>query len=270
MMREVPEEDLLDVEFTVMDTLLSEVLVTHGDIKLDVAAGTKSVINRSFATKWVDGVKVYIYSVMYSVLGTTPSGYLLTSICNTCANRMILHMASIQSHYDSFDIVNDQILEVRSLLRDMYIIAFGDDHVATYGPKLIRTVGFSGIKKWVTHMGMGYTDEDKTGCEYHLKTLYDVGFLKRKFVFEKILNRHIGQMPLKDILNILCWQKEKEETHIMRDRADCVVKELSYRVDDFERETSKMKKILDPEDFPSTWDRKVALLMAVSQETEYF
>lgn len=240
------------------------------EIDLDMKEFEK-ITGKNFTSMIMRGKRVYVFTVLYRWRGGTPSGHPLTTIANIHDNHIITGTACIQSHFDKVDINFSEVEEAMWVLDHVVIVAFGDDHLVAFSDELGGRISFRTLQKWIGYLGMDYTPAAKDESEYDHKTIEECTFLKRDFFFNAILKRHTGRLPLDVIRNIVCWRKKKESNHIMKDRIDDFVKELSYYEEEvFKMERDTLLPRLQPQHMPTTVGYLENLSLVCSQKTEYF
>ena len=229
------------------------------------------IVGKNYTTMVIKGKKVFVYTVLYRWRGGTPSGHPLTTIANIHDNHIITGTAILQSYFDKPDIGFEQVEEAMWVLNNVVLEAFGDDHLIAISDEIRDRVTFRTLKKWIGYLGMDYTPASKDEEEYDYKTLEQCTFLKRGFDFHPILKRTVGRLPLDVIRNIVCWKKAKESSHIMRDRIDDFMKELTYYDGKtFEEERDTLLPHLQANHCPTTVGYLENLALVTSQKTEYF
>ncbi|AIF74261.1 polyprotein [diresapivirus B1] len=134
-------------------------------------------------------------NIIYEVAGGMPSGCSGTSVFNSIINNLIVKTLIL----DSYKGVN---------LDFVRIIAYGDDVLVSYPfplePGLLAVAG--------QRYGLTMTPADKQG-EFRVKTIYEVTFLKRKFVPDEEFPFLIHPVfPLEEIQESIRWTKNASAT----------------------------------------------------------
>lgn len=104
---------------------------------------------------------------LITMQGTIASGFALTADWNSLVNLVLMSIC-----YKSITNGN--------FVKDCFYIFYGDDHVITTSNKLFS---FKNIKVWMTEMGFGYTDADKSSNDDTIYSWDSVIFLKRRWFY---------------------------------------------------------------------------------------
>nr|WAX26098.1 MAG: RNA-dependent RNA polymerase [Army ant associated dicistrovirus 10] len=149
-----------------------------------------------------------------------PSGHLLTALVNSLFVLAIFCLAWMRC----FSGTSVELL----FFRKCRIVAYGDDQVVSvptmYGEKY-NQVYLTGFFKSV---GMEYTMEDKISDAIPLRSLSDITFLKRKFVYSQRDGRWLAPLSLDTILNTPYWYRDtKDPGSVTRQCVDWALRELS-------------------------------------------
>jgi len=105
-----------------------------------------------------------------------PSGNPLTVIINSVFNQIVMRMAYLLAK-------REQDMPLMCDFTDHVSMAtYGDDNVLNISPTVIEWYNQVTITKHLSTFGLTYTDEAKSGQCVPYRSLYDVNFLKRKFV----------------------------------------------------------------------------------------
>jgi hypothetical protein len=110
---------------------------------------------------------------------------------------------------------------------NVYAITLGDDIVYSVTDKfkvLFNDITFS---KFVFEMGMTYTNESKTGELIAGRSINEVEFLKRGFVFDPGEGLWIAPLRIQSILKMVDWTKKKHKNAIVAQNVLTAIKELS-------------------------------------------
>nr|WPV63209.1 MAG: RNA-dependent RNA polymerase [Wufeng shrew dicistrovirus 13] len=147
-----------------------------------------------------------------------PSGNPLTAIINSEYNKYVVRIA--------FQIVvgEDKMLEFRVYV---YMIAYGDDNIINVHPRYVLFNQFSIAEAFKT-IGMIYTDESKSGTTFNYRTLSEVTFLKRSFVFDHEECRMIAPLNLDTITEMTQWIRNTMDPDLATlENVETAVRELS-------------------------------------------
>lgn len=147
--------------------------------------------------------------VIYQWTRGLPSGFLLTTPINSIACEVYMRYAwltlapnPIQMH-----------MNISAFEEYVVVVTFGDDIV----------VGVSSGAPFFTHQNVSrvlddisikFTTANKNGEVTLFKTLDDVSFLKRRFVFYKSLGRYLAPLELEVVLESAYWTKKNQDIRI--------------------------------------------------------
>jgi hypothetical protein len=154
--------------------------------------------------------------IIYEWLSGLGSGHAFTIDINTIYNHIAARYVWYQSvgDYSSFN-------------NNVYVIALGDDITMSvtdaYKDKFNDVI----FTKKVAELGLTYTNETKSGEIFTLRSLGDIEFLKRSFVFDSYSNLFIAPLKLRSILKMIDWTKRKRRIKIVCDNVVTAIKELS-------------------------------------------
>jgi hypothetical protein len=179
--------------------------------------------------------------LVYEWPGGNPSGNPLTTIMNTFNNNVLLRYAGVLAHDEhkfgwGLHIVSPEH-EISSLLSRMeiqlFFLAYGDDNLVSVGEGMRSWYNQGSLTRAFAKIGFTYTSETKSesGVE-PLRSIDDVSFLKRKWVFDPIVHTHVAALDLDTILEMPQWTKKRDkEFHNTRQVVDTALKELSAHGD---------------------------------------
>jgi hypothetical protein len=154
--------------------------------------------------------------IIYEWLSGLPSGHPFTIIINTIYNHII-------SRYVWYRAVKSYV----SYNENVYAIVQGDDIAAAVTDEYKDRFNDVIFAKYALELGMNYTNESKTGEIIALRSLGEIEFLKRSFVWEPRENLYIAPLRLKSILKMIDWTKRKQRVKIVCDNMLNFVRELS-------------------------------------------
>lgn len=199
--------------------------------------GPENALIRSILWMEVYNSRHIIDGVIYEWFSGLPSGHAFTIVINTIYNHMIARYNWCRSMFDLKQMEPNKAL---ILFREhTYTIAQGDDIAASVRDEyrdLYNDVIFS---KYSKELGMSYTNETKSGTIVPLRSLGDIEFLKRSFVYDVRENLFIAPLKLKSILKMVDWTKRKNKNRIVADNVVTALKELSLHSRDVYDEYSK-------------------------------
>lgn len=177
--------------------------------------------------------------VIYEWLSALPSGHPFTIIINTIYNHIISRYVWLRS--------------VGSLIEydhETYVISVGDD--ITYSTTDEYTEKFNDIAfaKYAAELGMVYTNETKSGEMVARRSLTEIEFLKRSFVFDVREGVWIAPLRLQSILKMIDWTKRKHKNAIVASNVVVAIKELSLHERPVFEHYSEMIKVAFKTSYP--------------------
>nr|WAX26101.1 MAG: RNA-dependent RNA polymerase [Army ant associated dicistrovirus 3] len=139
---------------------------------------------------------------VYQALKNLPSGHYLTAFINSifvfilfCCAWQLSFGISLTSAFKFFE--------------ECGIIAYGDDHVVSIPYKYTFKFNQITLIDLFSQLNMKYTLEDKDAkVESPVRSLSEVTFLKRKFVFDYRVHRYIAPLSMDTILESPMWIKK--------------------------------------------------------------
>lgn len=153
----------------------------------------------------INGNHVYMWS------HSQPSGCPFTSVLNSVLHSIIVRVVYVLA-------ARKYAPHLQSLNNfDRYVrhINYGDDDVTNISPEIIEWFNQETMAEMYATFGMTYTDELKTGTLAQAKTLEEVRFLKRAFVFDSQQARYRAPLELETILEMPCWNKTKGDKYAL-------------------------------------------------------
>lgn len=157
-----------------------------------------------------------IDGIVYEWFSSLPSGHPFTIIINTIYNH-------IQARYT-------WLRSVGSLHRftdNTYIIGCGDDIVYSVKDEYAEKYNDVVMQKYCKEIGLEYTNAAKTGVDAGGKTIIEIEFLKRSFVFDNADHRWIAPLHLKSVIKMVDWTKRKHRNQIVAQNIVTALRELS-------------------------------------------
>lgn len=146
---------------------------------------------------------VHIHNgTVYQALKNLPSGHYLTAFINSifvfvlfCCAWQLSFGISLTSAFKFFE--------------ECGIIAYGDDHVVSIPYKYIYKFNQITLTDLFLKLNMKYTLEDKDATvDAPTRTIGEVTFLKRKFIFDSRVHRYIAPLAMETILESPMWIKK--------------------------------------------------------------
>jgi hypothetical protein len=149
----------------------------------------------------------------------------------------------------------------------------GDDNIFSVSDSYVSLFTEEAISKFLMHLGMNFTSEDKSEAKGQLRSLFDVSFLKRGFRYEPLLDRYVAPLSLDTILETPYWTKDGSQVNtIVEDNVDNSLLELALHdpetfdtwspqiVTAFSREYDK---------HPKCTSRRILVALSATIETNY-
>lgn len=157
-------------------------------------------------------------NVIYTVIGTLPSGHPLTVIVNTIIHSLLVRLSYLKCF--------KELVSYNSNVRE---VVYGDDGIVMVSKSISGLFNQKTFSTLVSSFGYEYTIETKGEEEQTiLRDISDVSFLKRKFRFDSSALRVVAPMDLMTVLEICYWVKKNaslvEQVPVL---VDCVLRELT-------------------------------------------
>jgi len=141
-----------------------------------------------------------VRGVVYGWTHSQPSGCPITAVLNSCYN-------SISMRYVWLSLARRYSPEHASMYcfhKHVSMVSYGDDNVVGISDD-VPWFNQITISEGYVELGMVYTDESKSGELVAYRTLEDVGFLKRKFVWNEDICRLVAPLDLSGCLETMNW-----------------------------------------------------------------
>nr|URG14907.1 MAG: RNA dependent RNA polymerase [Picornaviridae sp.] len=139
---------------------------------------------------------------IFEWLGGMPSGNPLTAIINTIYNNILIRMTWDLSGFE-LDIFK-------------HLVAFfanGDDNNGSVDPIVGDKFSPKVISQCMKLLGMTYTNDNKIGEVDHFRTISDISYLKRKFVYSSNCSRWMAPLDINVVLDMINWTSKGKEYH---------------------------------------------------------
>jgi len=137
---------------------------------------------------------VDFFGMLITLLGGEVSGHQLTTIFNCVLNVFYLMYAYKMAGY-----------ELDTFFEYVVGVILGDDHVLCVSPEK-PLYHHTHIKDVLEGIGLGYTMADKTSESRPYISLYEAPFLKRNFVYDKVLGVHVAKLEFNSIAKMMTIQ----------------------------------------------------------------
>ena len=178
--------------------------------------GPENAMIRSILWMEVYNSRHIVDGLIYEWIGGLGSGHPFTIIINTI--------------YGHFNIRYCWYIAIGSLTlfdTNMYAIVQGDDLAYSVSDLFKDRFNDIVISERIKEVGMVYTNEAKDGTLVALRSLVNIEFLKRGFVFDESENLWIAPLRLQSILKMVDWTKRKHKNAIVASNVITAIKELA-------------------------------------------
>jgi hypothetical protein len=142
--------------------------------------------------------KHIIDGIIFEWLSSLPSGHPFTIIINTIYHH-------ITARYNWLRAIGT----LADFDENNYTIVLGDDILYSVTDEFTEQFNDLVFAEKCKELGLVYTSETKDGKMVARRSLTEVGFLKRSFVFDPRENLWIAPLELKSILKMVDWTKKK-------------------------------------------------------------
>jgi hypothetical protein len=174
--------------------------------------------------------------VMYQATHSQPSGCPLTAILNSIYNSIVIRIvylicAKKQENKEKIKI--GTYANMKNFNDWVACVSYGDDNLIAIINFILPWFNQVTIAEAFLTIGHVYTDEAKSGKIVPIRDLTEVAFLKRKFIWDELTQRHIAPLDLDVVLEIFQWTKKG----LMRDditiaNVDVAMRELALHGED--------------------------------------
>jgi len=150
---------------------------------------------------WEDVVSsIHIYKDnLYQWTHSQPSGNPMTVIINSCYNSLSMRVVWLLLMADT------EYSNLKHFTEHVSMISYGDDNVLNISDNVIEFFNQQTISKGYETIGMKYTMEDKGEANVTHRTLNEVNFLKRTFLYDHDALMHLGQLDMSVIMEMMNW-----------------------------------------------------------------
>jgi len=149
--------------------------------------------------------------MVYQFYKGMPSGNPMTSLINSVCNQLLIY-------YNVSSILSDKGLSLQdsvvTAFSELRAVTLGDDNVISMSPYLRDSVTYESFVDRFKEMGYVYTDEVKDqSMAYNYRSIDQISFLKRSFVFDPVVGRYIAPLSMDTILDMPRWTKLGDESN---------------------------------------------------------
>jgi hypothetical protein len=122
-------------------------------------------------------------------------------------------------NYKSLDTFNENVNEM----------VYGDDNIINVSIKVQDLFNMTSIRSAVNEIGMDYTDETKSAdCVTVFRSIYDVTFLKRHFVYDYHLDQVISPLEWETVRQMMNYVKMNvDQTSVVQSAFKSFIMEVS-------------------------------------------
>jgi hypothetical protein len=196
--------------------------------------------------------------------GAMPSGNPLTTLIN-CMTQLVLFLyAWVEIHGTT--------ASIPAFYENVYLITLGDDGTRSVSENSAGTYTCAAITECMSRIGYKMTSATKDSVGKY-GSLEDAQFLKRSFVFNRVVGRYVGPLKFSSMLKMLYFTKKTQDWKgIVASNVNNFLLEASYHGEEFFRE--KFETILSicsdiGFEIPSVVDYKDAVLLNSGREPDY-
>lgn len=129
-----------------------------------------------------------------------PSGNALTAILNSLYNSIACRYVWLL-----LTLEHPQYHSMRAFNANVAMVCYGDDNLLNVSPRVIDIFNQVTMAVAFETFGMIYTDEVKSGKMIPCRSIEDVGYLKRSFVYDQERKHWLAPLELDTILEIPNW-----------------------------------------------------------------
>lgn len=178
----------------------------------------------------------YVYQMSHGQPSGNPATAVSNSIYNSLASRYVYGL--LMADNGMAKTFNDKVA----------MIAYGDDNIYNIKDDVANIFHPDAITEAFATIDMTYTDEAKTGGA-SFKSLNEIGFLKRNFVWCERLKRFVAPLKLQSILEMTNWVKQSTSPkEAVTENAKCAITELYFHDEEtYEEWSAKISSALKTE-----------------------
>lgn len=178
---------------------------------IDFDEGTFPSAKENFRNSYIRSTHVCDKD-FYRWNGSLPSGHPLTITFNCIYLCIAFRCAWVANG-----------LPLKEFARNVCLITYGDDSILSVKPAYADRFDHAAIAYGMASIGLNYTDALKRSpseCAAS-KTMDQISFLKRKFVYSKDFGTIVAPLEIDSILERVCWSSRKgDQKQLMASRCD--------------------------------------------------
>ena len=140
----------------------------------------------------LNGDNVYLWT------HSQPSGCPITAILNSLFN-------SISMRYVWMTVMPQEYQTMRAFNKHVSMVSYGDDNCVNISDEVIELFNQLTIADGYTTMGMTYTDEEKSGEMIPYRSIAEISYLKRRFVWDEQEHQYLAPLDIGVVLEMVNW-----------------------------------------------------------------
>jgi hypothetical protein len=151
------------------------------------------------------------HDIVYQCTHSQPSGCPITAILNSIYNSIVVRMVYLlcaKKQEKEANLQNGSLANMRFFNENVSLVTYGDDNLIGILEPILPWFNQITMCEMFVIIGHEYTDETKSGHILPCKDLSECAYLKRKFIFDQVLQRHTAPIELSVILEIPQWTKK--------------------------------------------------------------
>lgn len=158
--------------------------------------------------------------VLYAWHKGMPSGNPLTSLLNSIYNNLVVRACYMFLH-QSLD-------SIEGFDQNVYICAYGDDNVISVSDAVKDVFNMESLTHTFAEIGMTYTDDNKDGETTRFRTIGEITFLKRSFVYNERFNKWLAPLDYTSLEHQLYYCRDMDRVvEIVQQSYSMLLTELS-------------------------------------------
>lgn len=135
---------------------------------------------------------------IYMWTHSQPSGCPITAILNSLYN-------SISMRYVWLTVMPSEYCTMKAFNDHVAMVSYGDDNCVGISDEVIDHFNQLTIADGYTQIGMKYTDEAKSGEMVPYRSISEIAYLKRKFVWNEEEHQWVAPLDLEVVLEMVNW-----------------------------------------------------------------
>ncbi|AVP71827.1 replicase polyprotein [Macrobrachium rosenbergii dicistrovirus 2] len=166
-----------------------------------------------------------------------PSGCPITAILNSIYHCIVIRIVYLIIMSE----MKPEFATMAHFRKFIRAIVYGDDDVISVADEIIEFFNMINITEAFKVIGHVYTDETKKEASRPFKYLEEVNFLKRGFIYDPLVGRHLAPLDINVITEIPQWTKKGVHRHAITEaNIDVTMRELSLHSKEIFNEKAKM------------------------------